>query len=207
MLFFLIHVWPHLWLLRYYLLPSCHQPCHELLPLTYLPFICQLSETAHLTPSHQYRITNNGLPVVKFPEFPFVNRLYSSLTLHPNGSSLCFQTHSSPWLPGLDFNTLPCVPELKCSPPLFFSFSTSVLTWKQTLSSSKLCFPRDDCQFRTCWAHSNAKDPEHLCLVQIHHCPARAQPGSQENLGSPWLTFPLPCESTNRHCGSQCWEG
>lgn len=52
-LFFLIHVWPHLRLLRCYLLPSCHQIFHELFPLTYLPFICQLIEIAQLSPLHQ----------------------------------------------------------------------------------------------------------------------------------------------------------
>lgn len=64
------------------------------------------SQLSGLSPSHQYKITNNGLPIVKFAEFPFASPLYSSLTLHPNGSSLGFETH--PVLGFLNLTSIPC---------------------------------------------------------------------------------------------------
>lgn len=107
--------------------------------------------SAGLSPSHQHRRTNNGLPLVKFAEFPSASPLYSSVTFHPNGSSLGFETH--PVLGFLNLTSIPCpVCQTQVfSPPLhfFLYLSTNMETDSVII---KALFPRSisaQCKFTT----------------------------------------------------------
>lgn len=63
-------VWPHLWLLKYYLCLSCLELFHESSLLPYPPFICQVTKThicQHQTNKEYW--TTNGFPSVTSIEF------------------------------------------------------------------------------------------------------------------------------------------